>query len=139
MKQLHEKSVCSWIGTGIKLCLAIMCSSIIAFYFVGMIIALIFMFAIATLRYRKGDKNAFDNLPLDRLLSFPRRLFGLIFNNNKKLCGSKEQCFEPGKCWWGHFEDVMCKHLKEKFPVCKSNQENGFTDVVLRFFDIFHL
>ncbi|MCD4834364.1 MAG: Cof-type HAD-IIB family hydrolase [Bacteroidales bacterium] len=29
--------------------------------------------------------------------------------------------------------------LKEKFPVCKSNQENGFTDVVLRFFDVFHL
>ena len=29
--------------------------------------------------------------------------------------------------------------LKEKFPVCKSNQENGFTDVVLRFFDVFQL
>ena len=29
--------------------------------------------------------------------------------------------------------------LKEKFPVCKSNQKNGFTDVVLRFFDVFNL
>ncbi len=29
--------------------------------------------------------------------------------------------------------------LKAKFPVCKSNQKNGFTDVVLRFFDVFHL
>jgi hypothetical protein len=26
--------------------------------------------------------------------------------------------------------------LKERFPICKSNQESGFTDVASQFFDI---
>lgn len=45
-----------------------------------------------------------------------------------KLCGCKELCFVDGKKAWGHYGNVLCLHLTEKFNEPENVSMCGITN-----------